>query len=419
MFTLHDEMTLRRWRYSDPNRPADCAYQQQMQQRIERWWKSFAQREPELQALFAGEATWDLAGWMQEHLQDIDPALCWEYGPARTGDGHLLVITPESRHDLRPLVRTLLAQAPDLPGWEFVSARPPQPFAVAETLVQAKTGGSLDEVEVSATIGKYRQIDLTFYSPHVRVRNEGGAMETAFTAAENLLGEDTVERWIGSIRMQPRRSSGPGHFALPAAGDDLQDDLPRVPVVELQPVVNALVDELLEGLPAAPCIDLIDDTTWNVWRSRGTPALNGDFPRRSDLMMLTGCFPEVISATMAGRLFFSSCFSRVGETFCYLKIDGSDGLDASSFADRSAIEDALTHELLSNRLGCVIGGGTGLRYSYIDLALLDLDGSIACLQELLGRAGLPVRTWLLFHDADLASEWVGLYPGTPPPPGLD
>lgn len=29
---------------------------------------------------------------------------------------------------------------------------------------------------------------------------------------------------------------------------------------------------------------------------------------------------------------------------------------------------------------------------------------------------LPKRTWLLFHDVDLAAQWYGLYDDTPDPP---
>ena len=62
-----------------------------------------------------------------------------------------------------------------------------------------------------------------------------------------------------------------------------------------------------------------------------------------------------------------------------------------------------------------IGGGTGLRYSYIELALVDVDGAWPVLRNLLTQARLPNQTWLLFHDADLRGEWYGLYYDTPEP----
>jgi hypothetical protein len=31
-------------------------------------------------------------------------------------------------------------------------------------------------------------------------------------------------------------------------------------------------------------------------------------------------------------------------------------------------------------------------------------------------AAVANRSWLLFHDAHLADEWIGIYEDTPPPP---
>jgi hypothetical protein len=71
---------------------------------------------------------------------------------------------------------------------------------------------------------------------------------------------------------------------------------------------------------------------------------------------------------------------------------------------------------LQAKFGCCIGGGSGLRYSYIDLALTDLVRGVPFVREVLARLQAPPRTWLLFHDDDLAEEWVGVYPHTPAPP---
>ena len=100
----------------------------------------------------------------------------------------------------------------------------------------------------------------------------------------------------------------------------------------------------------------------------------------------------------------------------HVKIDGSDGLDESQFADKGEIEDALDEVLVPARLGCQIGGGTGQRYAYIDLALIDLDRGIQAIRERLRRGSVPKHTWIQFFDADLVAEWIGIYDDTPPPP---
>jgi hypothetical protein len=69
-------------------------------------------------------------------------------------------------------------------------------------------------------------------------------------------------------------------------------------------------------------------------------------------------------------------------------------------------------------LGAVIGGGTGLRYSYIDLALTDVERAVPVIRERLQRGRIGRRCWLQFYDDALAAEWVGLWPDSPEPPGL-
>jgi hypothetical protein len=102
-----------------------------------------------------------------------------------------------------------------------------------------------------------------------------------------------------------------------------------------------------------------------------------------------------------------------------LKIDGSEGLDEDGFLDRSSMEDALNEVLIPARAGCVIGGGTGAQYSYIDLALTDVESAIPLICSRLRAGKIPRRTWLLFFDGALAREWIGVYGDTPAPPGAD
>jgi len=82
---------------------------------------------------------------------------------------------------------------------------------------------------------------------------------------------------------------------------------------------------------------------------------------------------------------------------------------------RTKVENALNEVLRPGGLGSVIGGGTGLRYTYIDLALRHLDHGLAEMRQVLQQLAVPERSWLLFFDAHLADEWIGIYDATPPP----
>ena len=86
-------------------------------------------------------------------------------------------------------------------------------------------------------------------------------------------------------------------------------------------------------------------------------------------------------------------------------------------AGRERWETAIDEALVPAGLGGTIGGGTGRRYSYAELALADVDRSLPVLRERIQAAGVPSQSWLLFHDSELAEEWVGLHGATTPPPG--
>ena len=47
---------------------------------------------------------------------------------------------------------------------------------------------------------------------------------------------------------------------------------------------------------------------------------------------------------------------------------------------------------------------------------MDVESAWDSIRLVLSKGGLPKRTWLLFHDADLAAQWYGVYDDTPDPP---
>ena len=57
-----------------------------------------------------------------------------------------------------------------------------------------------------------------------------------------------------------------------------------------------------------------------------------------------------------------------------------------------------------------------MRHSYVELALLNADAAIPRIREELRRGKIPKRSFILFHDATLADEWLPIYPGGPRPP---
>jgi hypothetical protein len=385
-----------RWHFVDEMTASEREAHDRTLARIDAWWSEFATRIKDLAALFKRQRKWDLPEWMERHLQAVDPQLMWEYGPAVRGQGHRLVITPESAKHLRPLVTTMLERAPTISGWEFYAYRLAEDIRKAEVTVKARAQGQLAGVEARVVRGHHNLIDLHFLSPRARQRNDSQALNEAFVATETLLGEKLMDRWIGVIDVEPLAAQGP-----------------VVSLAELRPAVERLVGEIQEGLPSEPHQIWTASALWHLLKM--DPERADDYPEQHDLFVAkTPHLPLWQAAHL--RSFYDERFSRCGEIFAYLKLDGSQGLDEEKFADKSEIEDALDAVLMPANLGCQIGGGTGLRYSYIDLALTDLDKAVDAIRARLREGNVPRRSWIQFFNAEWRQEWIGVYPDSPPPP---
>jgi hypothetical protein len=392
-----------RWLYFDPHDRREAAQHEAVLAKIDAWWYAFQSGVPQLEAQFQRPTDWDLAAWMQRHLQTIHPELMWEFGRAIHGPGYRLVITPESERWLRPLVATLLERAPQLPGWEFYRYRLPE--SVADTLetIEARVEFDLAAATVEAHVGQCGRIDLCYYLPELHPENNEVAQGAAFVATETLLGEEMLDRWIGCIDVARLKHKGQSR------GECRLLSLDRV-----QPTVAALVGSQIEQLPAEPTARLIEASEWSGFELH--PEEQDDYAGRDDLYFGISGRPDVFEAAHNGGVFDSACHSRCGETFCYLKIDGENGLEGSCFSDRAEIEEALQKELIAADVGCCFGGGTGARYSYIDLALTDIRKAVAHIRHILLDSGIPRRTWLQFFDDTLSHEWIGIFPDAPRPP---
>ncbi len=150
---------------------------------------------------------------------------------------------------------------------------------------------------------------------------------------------------------------------------------------------------------------------WTIFKL--DPPKADDYAGQDDLFFYSSIVPHAWQAT--GRRFRSERFSR-SETFVYLKLDGRDAA-MEGFPDKGAIEDAINDVLLEPDLGMVCGTGTGYRYSYLDLALTDVDAAVPLITDVLRKGDIVRNSWLLFHDSELADEWIGVWPETPTPPG--
>jgi hypothetical protein len=383
--------------FPNANDPAEVRERRRVEKAIRRWWDEFPTKTADLDAFFRGRSKWDLPGWMNQTLQAIDPHLMWEFGPGPKR-GHALAITPEGRRHLRPLVDLILEPAPAIDGWAFFGYRRPVEAEGAVQTVQARTGDDLAGSQVQARMGEHHLLELTYRPGPNAPREKKQAFHAILVLTEYLLGEEMLDHWVGTIEV-----------AKQAEGRWLSLD-------RLRPTAEALMGSVAEQLPERPLWDDGAERTMTLFQLR--PPEADDYPGRRDLIVARSCVPAAWQAAHASSLFHSPRFSRCGETFCYLKLDSADNqrLHADPLQARHELEEALDAALRQEKVGTIVGGGTGRRYAYVDLALTDIRRALQVMRDVVQQE-MPVRRgWLQFFDRDLEREWAGLAADSPAPP---
>jgi hypothetical protein len=341
-----------------------------------------------------------LAAWMRGQLDAIDPRLGWEAGLDEEGGTCYLVVTPEQEWSLRPMARSLVDRAPLITGWKFYSYRPPLSAEAAAPRVRAETGQVMGISMIAPRIGARNRVDLLFQHKLART-DPAAARRAAEVASRCLLGEETFFQWVGDIDVTaPSRESGWENFLLPQ---------------RLRPTITSLTQSIVNTLPDRPYWKIHTRELESAAFKYDPPPAD-DYPMQEDLVVGTNLIPEFRRAVASKAPFFSASFSRHAETFGYLKIDASDLSMDERLVRRQKFEERIHVPLRKAECGRVVGSGTGLRYLYYDIAITDIAKTIEVVRAQLLKKGLPDRSWLLFYDAELRGEYIGLRSGSPPPP---
>ncbi len=374
----------------------------QLSDQIVNWWAFFMEAEYKIYEYFVHAIDFNVVEFMQDHLQCINSNLMWEFGPAVSKRGYRLVITPESRRDLRPLVKAILENAPELFNWEFYDYRLPESFESAKLIVEAKTGYTLPEVYLLSKRNEFNLIDLTFIFLNVKDETSAKiAQHQSAVMVEHLLGEKVFDNWIGAIEI----------------GDHFPVDESHQHINQLADWIKTEITTIKQALPDSCFYERSNKNELTLYELE--PDEKTVYPGQEDMILgKTVCVPlwENIKRNYS---FNSERYSKTGEIFCYIKIYQSDGVQKETIETKSPIEEAIDNVLIPSKLGCTIGGGIGLQYTYIDLALVDLDNGVAAIIRVLQGRNVPKKSWILFFDSELEAEWIGIWDDSPAPPMPD
>lgn len=133
--------------------------------------------------------------------------MAWELAPGKTAR-HAFCISPEGRADLRQVALRWLQSAPPVDAtWEYHASKQ----ARAE-LPGLDIGGmrfDLGEmVAITSWDASRRRVDVRLWHPMFEKVLIPVRMQLGFLFLDNLLGEDEVERWIGSIDLLEAPTGG-------------------------------------------------------------------------------------------------------------------------------------------------------------------------------------------------------------------
>ncbi|MEO8900141.1 MAG: hypothetical protein ABI488_00990, partial [Polyangiaceae bacterium] len=287
------------------------------------------------------------------------------------------------------------------------NARFQAPMACAAAVAQIRTRSGLDlsKARVRAGFARGHLLDIVVYVPG----GKGTADETeqAEELVRLLVGEESFERWVGSVSATPSARGGP----LTVINSNAQERSAS-PVHTLPETVHAAIAGLKLGLsPLAPSVSS-DSDAWVAFELEPEPA--PDFAAQDDLVLCSTRLPELKKSFLRGEPFFSGRFLNSGALFTYLKFEFSGPNPEAWLAERTRLEEAALRAVHPEQ-AALVGLGLGIRYGYLDFAVSDPDCVSERLLPALRAANIAQRSWFLFCDSELEREFIAVHPNASAP----
>lgn len=169
---------------------------------IKHFWAWFAANSERLKDLYTNERFENLTQEMNRELDKVEPQLAWEMGPGKQKP-YLLTISSEGNPRLRKIADLMVELAPELERWELYSSRPARP---APKVVRLPESGEAFETEdwefIPVEKPEKGRLDLVVVGDQLARSGRDPALRAVSLYLDQLLGEDTVETWIGEFSVE-------------------------------------------------------------------------------------------------------------------------------------------------------------------------------------------------------------------------
>jgi hypothetical protein len=188
---------------------------------IETFWNWFLANSEHLGDLYKNRNFAELTSNMNVEIDRINNQLAWEIG-AGTAKPYLLTISSEGNPDLRPIADEIIQAAPDLPNWEFYSAKPARTPSAKVTLPERKLEFDTTRWQfVPLERPELGRLDLLVLDDDLAFSERDAALKAVGIYLDQILGEDTVEEWIGHFDVETPHGSQLKTYAMTELPDYL------------------------------------------------------------------------------------------------------------------------------------------------------------------------------------------------------
>src|SRR6266446_5696391 len=140
---------------------------------VRRFWQWFTANAERLKILHSRGQFESLAEEVNQELDRVEPQLAWEMGAGKEKPW-LLTISAEGNPKFREIANLMVEGAPELREWEFVPVE------------QSERGG----------------LDLVVVDDQLARSDRESALKAVSLYLDEVLGEDTVEAWIGKFSVE-------------------------------------------------------------------------------------------------------------------------------------------------------------------------------------------------------------------------
>ncbi|MEO0795768.1 MAG: hypothetical protein AAFX93_11420 [Verrucomicrobiota bacterium] len=332
-------------------------------QRVEQFWLWYAENAGRFYDVIEDGRCEDLTDEVANQVQELLPGMAWVFGPgSEEKGGHSFTLSPEGNAHKRLLTEYWVQQAPDLEHWTFYSSRQPSVSFSGSWAIQIHEKEIVaSEIWVSLSPRQSDQhVDLVAWHPAFAELPEGAAYQILFIMLDEVLGEDGVEKQLGSIDI---------------GNDKLAEAIP----------LNELRSELEELSK-----NWEKPADGRLWSSYQLPEPDDSFPR-SDTIAGSSCHMRLINEFLNSEGQTSEDpIGKLGATFAFISFPSSHLPNGEQVIIRGQMEDKIIESFEASGQALHLGGAIGRSRTYIDLLLFDRGReSLSQIREIMKPYQLP------------------------------